>query len=93
MSAKHEALILLQDIKIAINEFHQRLDDEELTNLDDTRRRPQCAWRLVLDAPRGEEPSQLGRMDAAIETEPTQEVRIEQTHVECDEPVCMPELQ
>jgi hypothetical protein len=91
-STKHEALILLQDVKIAINEFHQQLDDEELTNLDDARRCPWCTWRLVLDAPGGEEPSQLRRVDAAVETKPAQEVRIKQTYVECNELVRMPEL-
>jgi hypothetical protein len=92
MSTEHEALILLQDVEIAINEFHGQLDDNELTDLDDARRHPQCAWRLVLDAPGGEEPSQPRRMDAAVETEPTHEVKVEQPHIEHNELVRPPEL-
>jgi hypothetical protein len=92
MSAKHEALILLQDVEIAINKFHKQLDDNELTNLDNARRCPQCAWRLVLDVPGGEEPSQPRRMDTAVKTEPVHKAKIEQPHVKHDKPVHPPEL-
>jgi hypothetical protein len=91
-STEHEALILLQDVKIAINEFHQQLDDKELTNLDDARRCPRCTWRLVLDTPGGKEPSQSRRVDMAIKTKPMHKVKIKQPYTEHSEPVHPPEL-